>query len=379
MRILIVTGIFPPDIGGPATYVPKVATVLRGFRHDVAVVTWSDQAVHDDNQYSFPIMRLPRKQFKLLRELRTVTTIIRLGLHSDLIFVNGLALEAVLANLLLRKPMIQKVVGDLAWERATNKGWIKDSFESFQKKRYGFKVAGLKKLRAWWIRRADKVIAPSQYLASCVANWGVPKEKIDVIYNAFEPVGSIQPTDVPLQTPIKVVTVGRLVSWKRIDKVVEAISQIDGVGLTIIGDGPERGHLEESVTSLGMGQRVYFAGQRSKEETIALTAACDIFVLNSTYEGFPHVVLEAMALGLPVIATAVGGTPELVRDGENGVLIAPFDNNGLREALSRLTIDLSERKRFAEGACKTVEKFGFERMIEKTRQLLEIVACETKK
>ena len=71
-----------------------------------------------------------------------------------------------------------------------------------------------------------------------------------------------------------------------------------------------------------LSDRVYFAGQRNKEETFALMAACDLFVLNSSYEGFPHVVLEAMCAGLPVVATEVGGTPELVRDGENGLLIS---------------------------------------------------------
>ena len=88
------------------------------------------------------------------------------------------------------------------------------------------------------------------------------------------------------------------------------------IGLVIVGDGSERKRLEGVANTLDVADRVYFAGQASQAETIRLMAACDFFVLNSTHEGLPHVVLEAMSLGLPVVATAVGGTPEVVCDGE---------------------------------------------------------------
>jgi glycosyltransferase involved in cell wall biosynthesis len=78
--------------------------------------------------------------------------------------------------------------------------------------------------------------------------------------------------------------------------------------LVIVGDGPERARLEALAQTNQVIDRVYFAGQRSKAETFGLMAGCDLFVLNSTYEGFPHVVLEAMSVGLPVVATAVGRT-----------------------------------------------------------------------
>jgi glycosyltransferase involved in cell wall biosynthesis len=370
MRILITTGIFPPDIGGPATYVPQVAAAFAERGHQITVLTLSDRVDGHDDAYPFRVVRLPRWIFKPWRWLRTIVNMMWLGRNADVWFVNGLAMAAVLANLLLRKPMIQKVVGDLAWERAMNRGWVIDSFERFQTQRYGLKVESLKALRTWWTRKADKVIVPSRYLARWVHGWGVPEDRIIVIYNALEPLGGIQPAAVPIQTPNRVVTVGRLIPWKRIDQIIEAIARCDEAGLVIVGDGPERARLEALVRTLGLADRVYFAGQRSKTETLSLMAACHLFVLNSTYEGFPHVVLEAMHLGLPVVATAIGGIPEVVQDGENGLLIPPMAQAALSDTLLQLMSSPWERQRLVGGAKHTAERFCLASMVEETEAVL---------
>jgi glycosyltransferase involved in cell wall biosynthesis len=370
LHIFIITGIFPPDIGGPATYVPHIAAALAERGHNITVLTLSDCLDHDDSQYGFRVMRLPRRLSKPWRWLRTVREILRLGQDADILFVNGLTIEAVLANLWLGKPMVQKVVGDLAWERTTNRGWVRDGFEEFQKQRYGLKVESLKALRAWWTRRASRVIVPSRYLAGWVMQWGVPEEKMTVIYNAVEPFDGVQPAVVSLRTPLKVVTVGRLVPWKRVDRVIEALVSCPTVGLVIVGDGSERKRLEDLANTLDVADRVYFAGQVSQAETIRLMAACDFFVLNSTYEGLPHVVLEAMSLGLPVVATAVGGTPEVVCDGGNGRLIAPAVDDALGQVLAQLVSAPEDRQRLARGAQQTAVQFGFRGLLEATETVL---------
>lgn len=370
-RVLIVTGIFPPDIGGPATYVPAIGRELVKRGHKVTVVTLSATLHPDDHPYPFRVVRLRRGMIKPLRVLLTIVTLLRWGRQADVVFANGLCLEAVVANLFLRKPLVEKIVGDWAWERATNKGWVRDNFEDFQRTTHGLKVRVLKTLRNFSARRADTVIAPSRYLAGWIRHWGAAEKKITVIYNSIEPISPSPYGSIPLSTPIKVVTVGRLVAWKQVDHLIAAIAQCDGTGLVIVGDGPERPRLEGLVQAHGLTGRIYFAGQRSKQETLSLMAACNLFVLNSSYEGFPHVVLEAMSLGLPVVATAVGGTPEVVHDGENGVLVAPTANGLLSRTLLNLISLPAERQRLAGGAKRTVERFRNSAMVDETQAVLQ--------
>ncbi|MER3407671.1 MAG: hypothetical protein C4292_02470 [Nitrososphaera sp.] len=209
-----------------------------------------------------------------------------------------------------------------------------------------------------------------------MARWGVPEERIEVVYNALEPMDGIEPVPVPLQTPLKAVTVGRLVPLKRVDGILEAIAQIPELGLVVVGDGPERARLECRAASLGVSERVYFAGRRSREETLSLMAACDIFVLNSTHEGLPHVVLEAMALGLPVVATAVGGTPEVVKHGATGLLIST-QNGAIPAALERLARDAALRARMGRAARQWVCKhLNLEHMVEQTE---DVILCTARK
>jgi glycosyltransferase involved in cell wall biosynthesis len=382
MRLLILTGIFPPDIGGPATYVPRIATALTERGHAATVVTLSHavEAGAACGPYPFRLLRIARRTVKPWRWLVTIFTLVRLGRKADVLFVNGLALEATLANLLLHKPLVMKVVGDFAWERATNRGWTSDDFESFQTQPQtqpqSFRSRCLRGLRAWWTARADRVIVPSRYLKRFVIGWGVPEERVAVIHNAVEPPNDTRPIHPPLAARYTLVTVGRLVPWKRVDQIIGAVAQLKDVGLVVIGDGPERSSLEEFTKQRGLADRVYFAGQGTRADTWSLMASCDLFVLNSTYEGFPHVVLEAMSLGLPVVATAAGGTPEIIKDGENGRLIDPVRDNQqeLTAAVRRLLGEPEERAKLSSGALRTAERYSMKRMLDATEsELLSLV------
>jgi glycosyltransferase involved in cell wall biosynthesis len=373
MRILITTGIFPPDIGGPATYVPTIAKALAERGHQVTVLTTSEpeNLQRDDSIYPFLVFRINRRQKIWLRSLKCIAEILRLGRAADVIYANGVYFEAAIANKFLRKPLVMKIVGDEAWERSVRRGWTKDNFEDFQQRCQSWQAELLKRHRSWVVRQANKVIVPSQYLANWVVKWGVPTEKIAVIYNAVEIPNGVEPLSIPLKTPVKAVTVGRLVPWKQVDGLIEALNEISELGLVVVGDGPERPCLERIAQELGVSGRVYFAGQRSKKETLSLMAACDLFVLNSTYEGLPHTVLEAMALGLPVIATAVGGTPEVVRDGETGLLIHS-GNRALEKTLYALVTDEKTRRRLGEKAKKWVrEHMSFQVMVTSTEKVLQ--------
>ncbi|HEU5102280.1 MAG TPA: glycosyltransferase family 4 protein [Roseiflexaceae bacterium] len=375
LRIVVITGIFPPDIGGPATYVPRVASFLAERGHRVSVVTLSDvPAYHGDMQLAFHVVRIARRAPIALRMLATIATIVDLGWHADLLFVNGLQLETLTANRLLRKPLTLKVVGDTAWERARSRGWITDTFEEFQERRYHLKVELLRTLRAWWTRAADQVIAPSQYLAEQIQRWGVQKERIQVIYNSIDPPPPAPALTIPLHTPLKLLTVARLMPWKHIDRIIDAVARLGGVGLVVVGDGPERARLEALAMRHGINDRVYFAGTRSKPEVFALMGLCDIFVLNSTYEGFPHVLIEAMQAGMAVVATKAGGTVEVIEDRHTGRLIGQLNDQELYSTLAELIASTDERSRLADGARRAATRFNFKQMVETSAILLEQTA-----
>ena len=372
MKILITTGIFPPDIGGPATYVPTIAKALTERGHTVTVLTTSEpeHLRWGDSIHPFPVIRMNRRQKIWKRLPNYVAQILRYGRTANVIYANGIYFETAIANKFLRKPLVMKIVGDEAWERSVRKGWTKDGFEDFQHNRQSWQAELFKRLRSWYVKQADKVIVPSRYLARWVARWGIPEERIVVIYNAVEPLDGVKPFPISLKTSIKAITVGRLVPWKRIDQLLEALFQVPGLGLVVVGDGPERSRLEALAKRLSVSERVYFAGSQNKLETLMLMAACDFLVLNSTYEGLPHVVLEAMALGLPVVATAVGGTPEVVKDGETGILVPP-EGDGLIEALRRLVEDPEGRKAMAHAGQDWVrQQFSIEKMIQETESVL---------
>ena len=370
-NILIVTGIFPPDIGGPASYVPKITTELCDQGWKATVITLSDSLSHNDGCYPFRVIRIARSQSKIKRIPRTIWTIAKQAQTADVMFANGLFPEAVIASRLRRKPLVMKIVGDWAWERSVNHGWTKDNIDEFQKNRYPIRVQVIKWLRSIVTRRSHRVITPSHYLRKIVEGWGVNPAQIEVIYNALEPISDVSPMRLPLFAGVTVITVARLVTWKGIDSVIKAVSSVSDCRLIIVGDGTERTSLESLAADLGIAQRVIFTGQVPRQTVLQYLRASDIFVLNSTYEGLPHIILEAMAVGVPVIATDVGGTGEVVKHEINGLLISPRNDEALRGAIKRMLENPGERERFALSGQSTVsEHFQWKTLAENTERIL---------
>jgi glycosyltransferase involved in cell wall biosynthesis len=373
MRILIVTGIFPPDAGGPATYVPTVAAAFAGRGHTVAVVTTSEEArPADDEAREYRLVRVSRRWAYPLRALVSLAAILREARSADVLYCNGLYPESVAANLILRKPLAMKIVGDWVWERATNRGWITDSFETFQHRRLDGRLAWLSRLRSFCIRRADTVVVPSQYLAGVAEGWGVPRSRVRVIPNA---AATDAPAECdargPLRTTFRLITVARLVTWKRIDELIRLLGGWPDAGLIVVGEGPERERLHELATSLGVAARVWFTGQVDRSTVMSLLSASDVFILNSTYEGLPHVVIEAMRAGVAVVATDAGGTREVVVPEDTGVLVPQDDPHALRDAVAALLADPSRRQMLAaRAAAMMAARFTPAAMIETTEAAL---------
>ena len=383
MRILITSDIFPPDVGGPATYVPRIAAEWTRLGHQVTVVTYSQASVgggesHSpgsgtpfalagDGQYPFPLVRVSAAPPRWRRFPRTLSAILAHGRRADVVYANGLVTETVLANYLLRKPVVAKVVGDLAWERSRDKGWIQDDIEPFQTRRYSWKVELMRWRRTWSYQRMAAFVVPSAYLKQMlVQDWRLPANRVHIVYNSFEvPRQDLPAARIDLPVKYKLITVCRLTGWKGVDGLIRALSGMGpDVGLVIVGDGPLYSDLLALTHDLGLEQRVRFTGTVSKEEVFSYLRACDIFVLNSTYEGLPHVVLEAAAAGLPVIATDVGGTKEVMQDIAAGQLVPAGDAAALEKAIRTWIGRLPVQPQ------PLPERFSFQQMVRATEHVL---------
>ncbi|GAK53754.1 glycosyl transferase group 1 [Candidatus Moduliflexus flocculans] len=370
----LITGIFPPDIGGPATYVSRFASSLHEQGYEVHVVTLGDEA----QSLPFSVYRIARALPLPIRLLLLFATLLRVGWKADVWYINGLEVPAVLAGLLLRKRLVMKIVGDYAWERAMNLGLTTDSIDGFQHTRQCRQVEWHKWLRGWYTRRVSTVITPSRYLKSLVQGWGVPENRVQVIYNAVEelPPNLLSRQEIRQRFGFSeddkfVITVGRLVKWKGIAQLIEVVASLDeSVKLLILGDGPEKNMLTELATQRDVAGRIIFGGKAERSFTLSAIRAADVFVLNTGYEGFSHVLLEAMQVGTPIITTNVCGNPELVAHNQNGILIPVGDIEALHSALQRIFSQPSSCQALISGGRESIERLTWERLLAQTLPIL---------
>jgi len=349
LKILITVGIFPPDIGGPASFVPKIAELYSNCGHDVTVVCLTDRKQNDN--LNFKVVRILRNQNLLIRWIKTVSQIIRQGYNADLFFVNGLPMESYIANIFTRKKLIRKIVGDWAWERGMNKKIINESFDEFQNNKHNLHLEIAKFSRGWTATKADLIITPSNHLKNVVKGWGVKENKIKVIYNGTKLKNKPDPIDDRPNDYFKFITVSRLAPWKNIDIIIEALNDYKKANQNfifyIVGSGPEEIKLKKLVNDLDLENFVTFTGQLQKDDLNYYLQKSDIYIQASSYEGLPHVILEAMSHNLSIISTPIGGTNEVIQDGKNGWVWELENNfkpnkNNLIEILNNLKLNSSD-------------------------------------
>jgi glycosyltransferase involved in cell wall biosynthesis len=225
----------------------------------------------------------------------------------------------------------------------------------------------LKRLRTLALRRARRLVVPSRYLADIAAGWGLDRSRIEVLTNPAPPPLDVEP--LPLE-PGTFVFVGRLTEQKALPVALAAIAEVPGSRLILVGDGPERASLERRVSELGIDGRVRFAGSLSRDEALRYLAGARAAVLSSAWENLPHAAVEALAVGTPVVSTNVGGVPEVVHDGENGLLVPPNDVAALTGALRAILTNDDLRSRLAAGAKPSVAAIGRDAIYERLERIL---------
>jgi glycosyltransferase involved in cell wall biosynthesis len=224
------------------------------------------------------------------------------------------------------------------------------------------------------------VFCPSAYLRDVALGWGLDARRSSVLPNPAP-----EPPHLPDRAALReelalegnvLVFAGRLGPQKDVGTLLEALGPVPTVTLAIAGDGPERAALERRAAELGLDARVRFLGSVPRETVLRLFGAADASVLPSAWENFPHTVVEALAVGCPVIASAVGGVPEVVVDGENGLLVPARDAHALAAAIARFFSDDGLRDRLAGAAARSVAGYSEEAVFATIEAELEKASSE---
>lgn len=381
MKIVLATGIYPPDIGGPASYTSKMAHFLRSDGHEVVVITYGDdqlplsvRGIQGDHQTESKIQIISRNKNILFRYLKFAWAVFREARKADIIYAQGAdaaGFPAAIAAKLTGTDFVIKVVGDYGWERAMQKNGL----SKFQIPDSKFQIPLLDeylashpkgfvdKVERWTAKRAKKIIVPSRYLKTVVERWGVPSERIRVVKNtARDRNGDTRHSDredyatsggillseegslrgvypVPRyggrddgsvvarddREKIIFFAAVRAVPWKGIAELIEWWSDLpESHVLVVAGDGPELERWKSMATQNGLENRVRFLGRLPGAELATWYSSADAFILHSGYEGYPHVIPEAVSFGLPCFVSDQGGNPETKEDFPDNITVLPY-------------------------------------------------------
>ncbi len=359
MRIVIATGLYPPESGGPATYTALLERELPRSGIEVVVLPF----------------RIVRRLPPGIRHFVYFWKCWRLARKADVVYAQdpvSVGLPALCAARLAGRRFLLKVVGDWAWEQGVQRFGITEMLDDFVvHDEYPLLLRMFCVTERYVAQHAEAVVVPSEYLKKIVAAWGVPKKRIKVIHNSLEPVAlsgnrPVLRELIKAQGPL-IISFGRLVPWKGFAALIDALGivreKIPQAKLFIVGNGPELQSLEAHAAAQGLGEAVVFGGAVEREALMRYLEAADAFALNTRYEGFSHALLEAMAVGVPVVTTPVGGNVEIVEDGINGLLVKPDDTRALAAALIRVLADSALNRRLAAGGRQTLTRFTKERML----------------
>jgi glycosyltransferase involved in cell wall biosynthesis len=240
------------------------------------------------------------------------------------------------------------------------------------------------KVDRWCLPRYERVIGVSEDLVQAGLSCGVPADRGLLLENAIDTGEYTRRQSVPeakakLGLPaggLLVGAVGRLEKEKGFDVLTRAVAALAAGGLDVrlmvVGEGSERPALEKLAAELGVADRVSLPGWQS--DVRGAFEAMDVFALSSHREGLPNVVLEAMALEVPVVATRVNGVPRLIDDGVSGAMVDPGDVGALTPALGRVLAAPELRERFRAAARRTIEtRYSFQVRMEKLKRIYDEV------
>lgn len=367
-KILIATPLYPPQVGGPATRTALLERKFPELGFGISVAKFSD------------VLPFP----KIIRHIFYFFLVLFKGVWADIILAQdpvSVGLPSLFAAKILRKEFVLIIVGDYAWEQGSQRSGVTDPLDVFSTEydKYPLLVRILKKMQFFVAHHADKIIVPSFYLKKIIMNWGIKEGKIRVIYNSFDaPTLTIDKESIRKKfgfTGPILVSAGRLVPWKGFVKLItfvmpKLISRYPDIKLYIVGDGPDKSYLETLINQNKLTKYIILTGKKPQNELFEYIRAAHAFVLNTSYEGMSHQLLEVMALDTPIVTTDAGGNKEIIVNGVNGVLTQYDEGEKMTDALIRILEDARWAEQLTLNGKQKIKEFSEEKMLaELSREL----------
>ena len=363
MKILVVSAILSPEIGGPASYVSEIIKRL-GKEYQFRAITFTPNPNPIDG---VEIVSVSQTGNTFIRQAKLFWQIFRNAFWSDLFYVMEplvVGIPAGIIGFLFRKPVVIRFVGYQPWEESLANGVTEKYLDQFlTSPDGGVKAKILILATAMAFKMANQIIVPSKYLVTVLEKYfSVPRSKINHIYNAFE-IPKVTPA--PKSKIPTAISIGRLIYRKRVDWTIEAVALCTKntgkfLQLLIVGDGPDRPRLERVAKDLVKKYKikpfVAFLGQKSWLDGLSLLASADVYLLTSVYEGLPFTVVESLVLGTSVIATDVPGTSEIAINRVTALTSAAGDVRGLANNIEEIIKNSALSKKLVGTGQKLIKK-----------------------
>lgn len=333
-RVLICTGIYPPETGGPAIYVRSLVHGLYERGVPVSVVTYGDPACVRDEPWR--VVTISREAHIIWRYLRYFWATCCAAREASVVYIQGPisdGLPATLAAMLARRPTVMKIVGDHAWEMYMQRVPNGALLDDFVGRQHGGVIGLVQRLQAFTVRHAQAVIVPSRYLKGIVERWGVLATRIQIIYTRIQALPEA-PSYEDARAKLGISSDARIcftavrgVPWKGVPFLIDVMKSLPPqYRLVNAGEGPCIEEWKQEAQKKGVGERVQLLGRIDRQTMALWYRAADAFVLASSYEGFPHVVVEAVAEGLPCFVSDRAGNVETKDLFPDHVSILPYED-----------------------------------------------------
>ena len=326
-KILIITGIYPPDIGGPATFVREICKFINNKKDEYKVITLQDNENLNKNEKN--IIKLKRQQNKIIRTLNTIFTIRKYSRNIDSILCCGLIFETYISQIGLRNKIIYRFVSDSIWDKYFSKN---NNIYNRDKNNALLNILFL--IRNKILKSFDLIITPSNYIKNYYLK-KIDNREIKVISNFASIDKSIlslkyAKTKINLKNNLNFIVISRLVKFKNIDILIKTFKDLPEFNLHIYGTGPEELSLRQYISKNKI-KNIFLYGIKKRNVVLKALIKSDCFIQISSFEGMSFSILEALFLNKPMLLSNIDPNFETAKSA--AIYVNQLSINQIREAL----------------------------------------------